>query len=232
MFMLASILSAFNAAGDWAGRVGYPAILLVVAGDGVFPLLPGETAIISGATFASSGDLNLLLVILAGTLGAILGDVTAYGIGRAGGERIHRWARRVAGAERVATADRMVRERGSALVFVGRFLPGIRLAINLSAGAGGMTLKRFVTFDAMGALVWATQAALIGYIAGKAFAEKPWLGWLVALAVAGLVGGFIVLRERRMVGRHEARAAADREAEAAARAAPSGAAEPSTSRDV
>lgn len=205
-------LDFFERAGDWAADHGYPAIVGIVAGDGVFPLFPGETVIVTGGTFAGQGRLNLLAVILAGALGAIIGDSAAYWLGRVGGERIRAFFTKMAGRDRVIAAERMVERRGSALVFAGRFLPGIRLAINLSCGAGGMDYKRFLTFDSMGALVWSAQAAVLGYIFGAAFKDRPWIGLLIALGVALVVAGAIAIREHRHV-RHEKEMAL-REAEA------------------
>jgi membrane-associated protein len=200
---------------EWAARAGYFAILLIVAGDGVFPILPGETAIIAGAVFAGRGDLELPLVILAGAVGAVIGDSAAYWIGRAGGDQIRRGLVRLAGEDRITAAERMVARRGSALVFVGRFLPGIRLAINISCGAGQMAYGRFLVFDSLGALVWSSQAALLGYFAGRAFADQLWVAVAVGLGVAAIVGAAVFVVERRRIRRE--REEADREAEAEAR---------------
>jgi membrane-associated protein len=194
---------------DWAAEVGTIAVFLIVAGDGVFPVLPGETAIISAAVLASDGTLNLWLVIIAGALGAIVGDSCAYWIGRLGGVKIIRAVGKLAGHERVAAAERMIKRQGPALVFVGRFLPGFRLAVNLSCGAGQMAYPRFLLFDTLGAIVWSTQAALLGYFLGKAFADQLWVALVVALAVAGLVALFIVWRERAHMKRERERAAAE-----------------------
>lgn len=199
-----AITDVFDAAADWAGRYGYWAIMLVVAGDGVFPVLPGETAIITGAVLAADGRLDVFLVVLFGALGAVIGDSTAYWIGRGGGPSIRRFFSRVAGTERVEAAERMVQRRGPALVFVGRFLPGIRLAINVSCGAGNMAFPRFLFFDSLGALVWSAQATLLGYFAGKAFADQLWLALLIALGVAAVVGGVIALQERKRIRRERA----------------------------
>jgi membrane-associated protein len=201
-----SVTSAFNAAADWAANYGYPGILLIVAGDGVFPVLPGETAIITGAVLASSGKLNLLLVILAGALGAMIGDSTAYWIGRAGGHRIRAVLMRMAGKERIEAGERMVRRRGPVLVFVGRFLPGLRLAVNLACGAGGMDYRRFLLFDAMGAVLWSAQAALLGYFAGKAFADQLWVALLIAIGVALVVAAGVGLKERQISRRERGEA--------------------------
>ena len=159
---------------------------------------------------AADGILVLPLVILAGAAGAMLGDSTAYWIGRAGTGPIRRGVARMAGRERLEAAERMVGRQGPALVFTGRFLPGIRIAINLSCGAGQMSYPRFLTFNALGASVWSTQAALLGYFAGKAFAGQIWVAFAVAFAVTGLVALFVGVKERRRVRRERAAAEAER----------------------
>jgi membrane protein DedA with SNARE-associated domain len=206
----AAIIQSFADFAEDAATYGYWAVLLVVAGDGVFPILPGETAIVAAAVLASEGSLSLPLVIAAGAAGAVIGDSTAYWIGRAGGGPIKRWVTRFAGAERLEAAERMVRRQGAALVFVGRFLPGIRIAINLSCGAGQMAYPRFLFFDLLGGIVWASQAALLGYFAGKAFAGQLWVAFVVAFAVTLLVGGFVAVKERQRVRRERAEAEAER----------------------
>lgn len=208
----ASVVQSFTEIADGAADYGYWAVLLVVAGDGVFPALPGETAIVAAAVLAADGALSLPLVILAGALGAMVGDSSAYWIGRAGGGPIKRTVTRFAGRDRLEAAERMVRRQGPALVVAGRFLPGIRIAINLSCGAGQMSYPRFITFDALGSTVWSTQAALLGYFAGKAFADQLWVAFVVAFAVTGIVGSFVAVKERRRVRAERAAAEAERAA--------------------
>ena len=53
----------------------------------------------------------------------------------------------------------------------------------------------------MGGIVWASQAALLGYFAGKAFADQLWVAFVVAFAVTGLVAGFVALKERKRMRR-------------------------------
>ncbi len=207
---LLSIVESFQQLAEDAAAYGYWAVLLVVAGDGVFPALPGETAIVAAAVLAADGSMSLPLVILAGAAGAVVGDSAAYWIGRKGGGPIKRGVTKVAGAERLEAAERMVRRQGAALVFVGRFLPGIRIAINLSCGAGQMAYGRFLFFDTLGAIVWAGQAALLGYFAGKAFADQLWVAFVVAFAVTGIVALFVTMKERKRVKREREAAAAER----------------------
>jgi membrane-associated protein len=218
MLKLAAVAAAGTGVGffdrltEWATDHGYLAIVGIVAGDGVFPLFPGETVVVTGGTIASTGGLSLIGVILAGMVGAIIGDSCAYWLGRAGGERIRMFFGRVAGHDRVLAAERMVERRGAALVFVGRFLPGIRLAINLSCGAGKMDYKRFIVFDSLGALTWSAQAAVLGYIFGKSFESRPWIGLLIALGIALVVAGIVTIRERKHIQHEKAQAVAETEA--------------------
>lgn len=197
----ASFISDMHDVAESAAEYGFIAVLLVVAGDGIFPILPGETAIVAAAVLAASGTGNIGLVILAGIVGAIIGDSAAFWIGRGGRGPIRRTVSRIAGQERLLAAERMVRRNGPALVMGGRFLPGLRIAINMSCGSGQMSYPRFLMFDALGATLWSSQAALLGYFAGKAFAEQTWVAFLVAFAVTGAVALIIAVREKRSVRR-------------------------------
>jgi membrane-associated protein len=206
----ASVFGSLSGLAEDAAGYGYWAVLLVVAGDGVFPALPGETAIVAAAVLAADGGLSLPLVIVAGAAGAMIGDSCAFWIGRRGGGPIKRFVARVAGADRLLAAERLVKRQGGPLVFVGRFLPGIRIAINLSCGAGQMAYPRFLLFDVLGGIVWASQAALLGYFAGKAFADQLWVAFVVAFGVTAVVGGAVAVKERQRVRRERAAAEAER----------------------
>jgi membrane protein DedA with SNARE-associated domain len=199
-----AILSQFQDLAERAAEFGWIAVLLVVAGDGVFPALPGETAIVAGAVLASTGTGSLWAIILAGIVGAVIGDSLAFWIGRAGQGPIRRTVSRFAGDERLLAAERMVQRNGPLLVIAGRFLPGLRIAINMSCGAGQMAYGRFLVFDTIGATIWAGQAGLLGYFAGKAFADQVWVAFLVAFAVTGVVALLIGMRERRYMRRERA----------------------------
>jgi membrane protein DedA with SNARE-associated domain len=214
LFATASLFSEVKEFANDAAAYGYWAIMLIVAGDGVFPILPGETVIVAAAVLAADGARSLPLVILAGAVGAVIGDSAAFWIGRRGSGPLRRWIGRFAGPDRLMAAERMVRRQGPALVFTGRFLPGIRIAINLSCGAGQMSYPRFLLFDALGALVWSAQAALLGYFAGRAFADQIWVAFVVAFGVTALVASFVGVRERRRVRREETAVHAERVAAA------------------
>jgi membrane-associated protein len=181
----------------------YAFLFVVCALDAIFPLVPSETSVILAGVLASTGDLNLVLVILFSAGGAIAGDNASYWIGRKVG---HRFVNRFFRGERrkqVDWAHRQVEQRGGYLIIIGRFIPGGRIVVTLSCGMLEMPWRRFIAFDVVAGLVWGTYAAMLGYVGGRTFEESPLKGFLlafaVALAVAGLIEGFRWLRRRRAV---------------------------------
>ncbi len=138
--------------------------------------------------------MSLPLVIVCGALGAFLGDNTAYFIGRRWGDAIkRRFFSSKKAQERLAWADRQLDERGGEIIVIARFIPGGRTAVCLSAGGLKMPWRRFATFDAIAGIVWASYAALLGYVGGKQFEEAPWKGLLLALTIAFSVAGAVEL---------------------------------------
>jgi membrane-associated protein len=165
----------------------YAVILGIAALDAVLPLVPSETAVISAGVLAGAGDLQLGLVIAAGAAGAYAGDSSAYLIGRRADERLKRTLfRGDKGARREAWAEGMLERHGGPLIFGARFVPGGRTATTVSAGVLRMRWARFAAFAAAAALGWASYAALMGYIGGRAFEHNPLWGLLVGFGLAAL----------------------------------------------
>ncbi len=173
--------------GEWWA---YPVILAIAAIDAFFPLVPSETLVVVGGNLASSGDLNLLLVILAGATGAILGDNISFWIGHFVGERtVKRWFRSEKAHQRLEWAERTLDERGAYIIIIARFIPGGRTAVTFSAGyIPTFPWRRFILYDIVAGVVWATYAALLGYFGGKTFEDHPLWGVALALGIALSLG--------------------------------------------
>jgi membrane-associated protein len=151
----------------------------------VLPVVPSETAVITAGVVATAGDLSLPLVIAAAAAGAFAGDNLAYGVGRRYGIRVtHRFFRGRKAQHRIDWAKTQLDQRGGELIAVGRFIPGGRTAVTLTAGLTHFPWKRFALFDAIAAIIWAGYAALLGYFGGHAFERQPWKGLLLALGIA------------------------------------------------
>jgi membrane-associated protein len=198
----------FDELRDWVSGEwwSYLVIFAIAVIDAFFPVVPSESLVVIGGNLASTGDLNFLLVVLAGAAGAILGDNISFGIGHLVGERT---VKRVFASEkwhkRIEWAERTLDERGAYIILVARFIPGGRTAVTFSAGyVPTFRWRRFIVYDVVAGVLWATYAASLGYFGGKTFEDHPWWGLSLALVIA-LTLGFLVeafrhLRRRRAAG--------------------------------
>jgi membrane-associated protein len=176
-----------NASG-WA----YAILFLLAFLDALVPIVPSETSVITAGVVASAGDLNLPLVIAFAAAGAVAGDNAAYFIGHRYGTRINeRFFRSEKAKKRIAWAQNQVEERGGELIVIARFIPGGRTVVTLSAGTLGYPWRKFIIFDAIAGLAWASYAASLGYFGGHAFEAQPWKGLLLAFGIAFAVTGAV-----------------------------------------
>ena len=189
-----------SSASGWA----YAIVFLLSLLDAFLPVVPSETAVITAGVVAAGGDLSLPLVILVGACGAFAGDNISYLIGQQFGRGVVDRFGGKKGRSRIEWAKRQLRERGVQLILVGRFIPGGRTAVTLSAGLTAFPWRRFLPADAAAALAWAVYAALLGYFGGRAFESAPWQGLLIALGTGFALGGAVEL------GRHLRKRSADR----------------------
>lgn len=163
----------------------YALIVAIAALDAVFPIVPSEATVIAAAALAGAGELVFGFVLLAGAGGAVIGDNVAYLLGRAGqGRIVERLRRSSTWRERAGRAEEKLKQRAGTIVVVSRFIPGGRTATMLSAGLVGLSWRRFLLFDLAAGAFWAGYAGLIGLAGGKAFADEPLHGLLLAFGLA------------------------------------------------
>lgn len=175
------------------------AVFTMVVLDALLPFLPGETVVMAAGVAAAEQDRPWLVVpvLLATTAGVLGGDCLAYLIGSRSGPGMARRLRR--GRRGAALHDWVVStmgRHGPILLVLGRYLPGVRSVTAYTGGAVGYPIRRFVVFTLLGAVVWAVQAVLLGYLGGVAFAGRPVLGFGAAWLVAFLVSAVAVLVRR------------------------------------
>jgi membrane protein DedA with SNARE-associated domain len=167
----------------------YPLLFGICVGDAVLPLLPSETAMIVCGIQAARGQLSLGWVLALGAAGAFCGDNLSYAGGRWIGQPvIERFFTGERAQKRLDWAKRFLKERGSYVLIVARFVPGGRTATTFTAGAVRFQwLTRFAPFVLVAALLWAAYGGLLGYLGGRLFRDQPLYALLVALGIAATV---------------------------------------------
>lgn len=180
----------------------YAAIFSIVAVDAFFPLVPGETSVVTGAILAANGELSVVVVFAAAMAGALAGDCISFVLGRELGVRAQR---RLFGGEkaraRIEWARGQLQQRGPAIIVAARFVPGGRTAATFSAGALGYRWRAFLAAATVAAALWAGFSTALGWFGGNAFKESLWKPLLVAAAFAVVVAiageGYRRATERR-----------------------------------
>ena len=191
--MFDQLIDLVSNASAWA----YAVIFLFAVFDALLPVVPSETAVITAGVLASTGELALGLVILCAAAGAAAGDNTAYLLGRRYGNHL----KRLASEKRVDWAERQLQSRGGQLLVVGRFGPGGRSVVTLTAGTLRWARRRFLPLAGIASALWGTYAAALGYFGGRAFEQSPWRGLVLALALAFVVA--LVVEGVRRLRRRE-----------------------------
>ncbi len=148
---------------------GYWAVLFFVAIESTGIPFPGETMLLLAAIDAGiTHHLSILLVIVAAASGAILGDNIGFWVGREGGFRLlRRYGRYLhLNESRLKVGLYLFRKHGGKVVFFGRFVAVLRAWAAFLAGTNRMPWPRFLLFNALGGISWATIYGLGGYLLG------------------------------------------------------------------
>lgn len=190
--------------------LGYPGIVLLMVLENVFPPLPSELILPSAGFAASRGELSLVGVVLAGTLGSVVGTLPLYFIGRVfSEERLVAWADQhgrwlALSGDDIHRADDWFDRHGPKAVLFGRMVPGVRSLLSLPAGMSEMPLPTFVLYSAIGSALWASVLAGAGYLLGDHYER---VGEYIGPASTVIVGGLLVaaavwvIRRRRQAGK-------------------------------
>jgi membrane-associated protein len=176
----------------------YPLLLGICIGDAIFPALPSETAVIVCGIQAARGQLSLGWVIFFAALGAFLGDNGSYALGRWLGQPVvRRFFSGERARERLDWAKRFLKDRGSYVLVVARFVPGGRTATTFTSGLVKLRWEtRFAPFILVAAILWAVYGALVGYLGGLTFKDKPIYALLLAFGIAATITVAIELYRR------------------------------------
>ena len=187
---------------DVSAGLGYPLLFALVGAESAGALVPGETSLIVAGALASQGRLSLPVVIGVAAGAAIAGDNVGYLIGRRGLRRLlDRPGYRATTRRQLLVRGELLFARwGSAAVFFGRWLPGLRVVAAWLAGAEKMPWRRFAVWNTLGGVAWATTIGTAAYLLGRSSA-----GSLGAIGFAGLGVAALFALARRVRSHRDAR---------------------------
>lgn len=191
---------------DVIESLGYLGVALLVIAENLFPPIPSEIVLPFAGFVARRGDGSVIVMVVASTIGSVIGALVLYAIAAAiGPERIHAFVVRFGKWFGVKESD-MVRaeewfdRRSNVAVLVGRCVPLIRSLVSIPAGFRRMRFSSFVVLTAIGSAVW--NVALIG--AGAALGDQwdrvgDYVGifqWIVILAIVAAAARFVLVKRR------------------------------------
>ena len=163
MFEFISYISS-NAL-DVIEKLGYSGIFMMSLAETIIVPIPSELVITFAGFLAASGKFSLWLVIVVSTLGNLLGSVLIFYIGKIGGRWfLERYGKYVLIHKKdLAIGDKWFLRHGTSAVFWGRMVPAVRSFISLPAGIANMNFLKFLSYSFIGAFIWTSLMAYIGF---------------------------------------------------------------------
>ena len=207
----------------YSAHMNYASITALMAVESSFIPFPSEVVIPPAAYVAQNPEsvlcatgnypVDVMLIVLFGTLGAMIGAIINYGLSVWLGRLIiYKFADSKLGhlcllsSEKLERAEAYFREKGNVSTFIGRFIPGIRQLISIPAGLSRMHFGAFLWWTFLGAFVWNCILAALGYLAAgqadriKEYSHELSVAILIIVGVAVLyfvVKQIIVLTKRK-----------------------------------
>jgi membrane-associated protein len=151
-------------------NLGYVGLALLVGGESLGLLVPGETAILAAAVLAREGSLDIVLVVAIAATAAVIGDNVGYLLSRRGARilLLHRGPLLDRRMRTLARGERFFARYGRQSVFIGRWVVFGRVTVPWLAGASRMPWRPFLFWNVLGGVSWATTVAVAGYALGAA----------------------------------------------------------------
>ena len=184
---------------DWVlsimEKLGYLGIAFLMFLDNVFPPIPSEIIMPSAGYTAAKGELTLIGVIIAGSIGSLLAAALLYLIGRKIPQQqlfslVERYGKYIhIGVTDLEKSLTWFEKYGHRIVFFGRMIPAVRSLISIPAGMSNMPFRKFMTYSAAGTIIWTTFLAYIGYH----FGENPALMSAITQRIAYIILAFTMI---------------------------------------
>jgi membrane-associated protein len=141
-------------------------IIFLETGLVVTPFLPGDSLIFAAAAFAAMGMLNIYVLVTVLMVAAILGDTSNYEIGRLLGNKLIKSGKFIK-KEHLDKTHKFYEKYGGKTIIFARFVPIVRTLAPFVAGIGEMNYKKFISFNAVGGILWVVLVSVCGYFFGN-----------------------------------------------------------------
>lgn len=171
-----------------ANQYGYLAVFVGILLENLGIPLPGETITIVGGFLAGSGELNYWLVLGSAAMGAFIGGIGGYFVGKYGGWKLILAGSKVFRIQEVQLEEIKTKfsENAVKAVFFGRFIPLIRIFSSPMAGVVEMPFGKFIGVNLAGALTWASVMTTLAFFVGKVVSLEQLLEWVSKFAILAL----------------------------------------------
>jgi membrane protein DedA with SNARE-associated domain len=185
---------------EWIARGGYLGIVALMALENIFPPIPSEVIMGLGGMAVARGQMQLGWLLLAGTVGSVIGNYFWYALGRKFGYRglkpfVDRWGRWLTvDWQDVEAITRFFHDRGGWVIFVFRFMPSFRTIISLPAGMAKMPRWRFLVATSAGTTIWNIILAGAGIMLDRNFEQLDRYVGPLAIATMVAVLGYYLYR--------------------------------------
>ena len=169
----------------FVGKWSYLGLFLILIAAGLGVPLPEDIPLIAAGWMVHRGEGHLYLMMLTGLAGVMLGDALLFNMGRRYGDHVfeHRWLRRIAKPWLLDKARRQYARHGWKILFVGRFMPGLRSVLFLTAGAFKVPFWLFFCVDGFAALIsvplWIWAGWYFGSGVEKFIKDARWATFIV-----------------------------------------------------
>ena len=179
--------------------LGYTGVFILMMFESMILPVPSELVMPFAGFLVVEGRFTFLGVIIASSLGSIVGSLISYYIGFYGGNRfVLRFGKYLLlDSEDLKKTEELFALRGEKTVLISRFIPVVRHLISIPAGIGRMDLKKFLIYTLIGATAWNGILAYVGYKLGehwedvRVYSEPLSMGMAVVIVI---VGGYFVYR--------------------------------------
>ena len=177
------------------GTIGL--LVTIFAESSLIFFLPGDTLLFTAGLLASQGELNIAVVLIGSFVAAVVGNQVAYVVGNRLGPSLFKPGSKLFKMEYVHRAEEYFEKYGSRTIVLARFIPAVRTFAPILAGIGTMRYRTFVTYNLVGALLWAVGVTLLGYTLGKTVHGIDKYLLPVILVIAALSAVPVLLEVRR-----------------------------------